>query len=226
MQFPLTLISGHLILEIEGQKVLVDTGAPSSVGRASRWSFLGREHPLTRDYLGVTPAVLSELVGTHIDLLLGADILGQFPFVVDTRRNSITFCLAEPQPTGIELPLTFLRGIPIVTVTYGEQARSAFLDTGAMLSYIRRESARSYTQLREESDFYPGIGRFRTPVYRVPVEFGSEALPLTCGVLPEPLEMSLLTANAQGIIGTEIFETFLVYFSMPTSRVVLSRHAA
>src|SRR5262245_41592216 len=116
MQFPLTLVSGHLILDIDGQKVLVDTGAPRSIGRQARWTFLGREHPLIPDYLGASPAVLSELVGTPIDLLLGADILGQFPFVVDTRSKCITFSPPETQPTDIELPLTFLRGIPIVTV--------------------------------------------------------------------------------------------------------------
>src|SRR5262245_17553435 len=98
MQFPLTLISGHLILDIDGQKVLVDTGAPRSVGQPSRWTLLGREHPLLPDYLGATPAVLSELVGTHIDLLLGADILGQFAFVVDTRSRRMAFAPAETQP--------------------------------------------------------------------------------------------------------------------------------
>ena len=32
--YPLTLHEGHLLIEVDGRRYLVDTGSPSSIGRA------------------------------------------------------------------------------------------------------------------------------------------------------------------------------------------------
>ena len=216
------VVSGHFILDVDGGKVLLDTGAPRSIGPDLHWTFLGRRYPVTNAHSGLTTKGLSELVGTPIDVLLGADILGEFHFLVNGRQEAIVFHRERVPPPGVEVPIELVMGIPILTVTVGGQPIRMFLDTGARLSYLRSDVVRRFPRLGEDADFYPGFGRFRTEVFRVFIGVAGWTVPLACGVLPEPLEFALLGGTVSGIIGTELFDTLEVYFSMPSRSVVLN----
>ena len=45
----LAYVDGHVILESDGVRVLLDTGAPISVGSLRNWTFEGIPVPLERD---------------------------------------------------------------------------------------------------------------------------------------------------------------------------------
>lgn len=72
------LVEGHIIAQAQANALLIDTGAPFSVGRSSPLPFAGRVHDVSPNYMGVTPDSLSRSVGTTIDGLVGADILNQY----------------------------------------------------------------------------------------------------------------------------------------------------
>lgn len=88
-QLDLEVYDGHLIVTDDGQVLLLDTGAPASVAREGTFRFLGREWPAQRTYLGVTTDELSRQVGRRIDVLLGADVLGQFAVRIDTHERHV-----------------------------------------------------------------------------------------------------------------------------------------
>ena len=88
-QFDLELCDGHLIVSDDGQVLLLDTGAPASVAAQGTFRFLGREWPAQRTYLGVSTDELSRQVGRKIDVLLGADVLGQFAVRIDTHERRV-----------------------------------------------------------------------------------------------------------------------------------------
>ena len=81
---------GHLILETGSSSLLVDTGAPSSVGKLSI-HLCEREFPVMDNYLGVTLEWLIEQTGCKIDGLLGMDILSKFSVELDVPRILIRF---------------------------------------------------------------------------------------------------------------------------------------
>jgi hypothetical protein len=86
----------------------------------------------------------------------------------------------------------------------GARDVSLIFDTGAKLSYVRRELLAGMNPYREAEDFYPIYRRFKTPVYRATFELGGESQEADFGVLPTLLEAALFSGRADGIIGSEL----------------------
>lgn len=97
-----------------------------------------------------------------------------------------------------------------------------FLDSGAKISYVKGNVLQGLTPVGQESDFYPGFGRFETPVYRIPTSIGNCDFPVNYGKLPRLLELSLLNINnATGIIGHDLFRNFTVLLDLRNKTVKL-----
>jgi len=217
---------GHVILESGGARVLLDTGAPISVGSIQDWTFEGVPVPLERDYYGVTTERLSAHIGAGIDVLLGMDFLGQRPFQIDVEAGEFRFLDAdEPLPPGEVVPIQPLVGIPTVGFRLDGTDVRAFLDTGARLSYLSGQLIATYPEVATVRDFHPSAGLFETPVRLVPVAFGSLWATLHSGALPPVLDERLSAAGVRGILGTDLLEQYIVTFSMPTRELVLSTPA-
>ena len=119
----------------------------------------------------------------------------------------VTF-FQTPDFQGEIIPIDTLMNIPILEVEVeGEKVRT-FLDTGAKICYFSSQVTNNYNAQSVIEDFYPGIGRFETNVYQIPVTIGRKQLNLLSGNLPSVLQQLLLMANAQGIIGNVLFEYY------------------
>jgi hypothetical protein len=219
----LEYVDGHVILESGGARVLLDTGAPISVGSVRNWTFEGTPVPLERDYYGVTTEKLSAHIGAGIDVLLGMDFLGSQVFQIDVEAGEFRLLgPGEPLPPGERVPIKLLVGVPTVAFQLDGAEVRAFLDTGARLSYLSEELIDGFEAVATVRDFHPSAGLFETPVRLVPVAFGETPATLHSGALPPTLDASLTAAGVRGIVGTDLLEQFMVTFSMPTSQVVLS----
>lgn len=224
-QLHLELCDGHLIVSDDGQVLLLDTGAPASVARGGKFRFLGREWPAQRTYRGVTTDELSRQVGRKIDVLLGADVLGQFTVRIDTHERRVVVNAAKSEMASA-LPLETVMEVPVLEAAVGGERVRMFFDTGAPLSYLGSGLARNYPLVRKARDFYPGFGEFETDVHAVPVLLGDQAVTLECGVLPPLLETTLPFPRAGGILGTELFNTFVAEWSVGLGELWLRGHAA
>jgi hypothetical protein len=60
---PLTLTDGHLFVDVDGDRWLLDTGAPSSFGARRALTLAGERFDLDDAMLGLNAEVLSEYVG-------------------------------------------------------------------------------------------------------------------------------------------------------------------
>ena len=89
--FPLQLQNGHLFAEINGQTLLLDTGAPTSFGTDSSVTLHGRTFDLPSTWLGLTASGLSNLVPHPVSGIRGADIVNQFDVLIDCPEGSIFF---------------------------------------------------------------------------------------------------------------------------------------
>jgi len=209
-EYKYDLVDGHIIVRDGASRLLIDTGAPSSVGEASSLAFAGETRSVAQDYMGVTPAFLGSKIGSPVHALIGADILNRFDVTIDPSQSVVTLNEGEEHLIGEPIPLDDFMGIPIVLASIGGQTIRVFFDTGAKLSYLAPEITAAFPRDGAEQDFYPGLGSFQTDTFTVPISVGSEQFVLRVGVLPELLQMALMKADTGGILGTAVLESHSV----------------
>jgi hypothetical protein len=216
MDFLYKLISGHILFQVNGLKVLLDSGAPNSIG-SGQLLFLDKNYNLQSNYMGLTTDKLSEYIGTHVDILMGCDIISKYDICIDPNEQKLTF--------GEHLIDENFMGIPIVQVNIQDNTINAFFDTGAQLSYIDPELTNNYSSTGEKNDFYPGVGRFKTNTFDIPTTIGDEIISIEYGVLPELLQMTLMMADTQGILGSELLNYFGYILSLSRKELLLCKLA-
>jgi hypothetical protein len=126
------LVNNHIIAKIGGKNVLIDTGAPSSIGEGSL-RLNGTDFALPGTiFMGVTLDSISDSVGIQLDVLMGADILQQTGLFVWFYKKQINFSdMSTPN-----ISIDFCMGIPIATINILGNPVRACVDTGAQYSYI------------------------------------------------------------------------------------------
>jgi len=221
--YPLTLHEGHLLIEVEGSRYLVDTGSPSSIGRAPV-RLAGREFALqAADVMGHTCESLVEMVGTPFDGLIGTDILGPLDLEISLRDGVLRLCarLLEIEDGPV---VESVQGVPLVTVEIAGAPVRMFFDTGAPLSYLSEDCVQECTALGEVEDFHPLLGRFRVPTFSVPVKAWGRSMTIRAGQMPTMLEMALALGGAEGILGTAVLEHGVFRWSQRQQRAALIPH--
>ncbi|MGD9975152.1 MAG: hypothetical protein AB7S77_18985 [Desulfatirhabdiaceae bacterium] len=136
--------------------------------------------------------------------ILGADIVNQFDVLIDCPIGSIFFSTESMEYNGDDIATDEFMGIPLIEATIAGVSRRMFFDTGAQISYLQDESISGFPPMGSMTDFYPGFGQFETETFRVEFQIGKDTFSLRCGTLPDLLGMTLMMADADGIIGNEI----------------------
>ncbi len=204
--YPCYAINGHILVEIDQDRVLIDTGSPHSVGNRPSFTFMGSEHRLQPSFQGTTVDQIGDLVGTRITVLMGADILSRYDMRLHLDGGTVTFT-TDSLPIGRRAAhLDFFTGVPIVEVEVGGRPRRLFFDTGAKLSYLHSSLTADLPKVGREQDFFPGFGEFAVELAEQPVGLCERVLSLRFGSLPMLLEIALLLAGVEGILGSAVFE--------------------
>ena len=222
-EYDYKLVDGHVILQHDNKQLLIDTGAPFSVGDSSPLAFADGSYSMQSSYMGISPVSLSKSVGTPVNALVGADILNRYDIVIDPVARRFTLTEDELPLVGTSLGLDIFMGIPIIEARVGKDTVRMFFDTGAKLSYLDHERTDAFPSVGLESDFYPGVGDFSTNAYDIPIALATENVVLRVGNLPELLQMTLMMANTSGILGTAILQTHKVTFAPRRRAMTLQR---
>jgi hypothetical protein len=199
-------IHGHLIVNIGGRTCVLDTGSALSIGFYPI-TINGREFEVHESYLDVTCAYLSREIGITIEGLIGADIISEFTLGIYPNEQMMQFDDA-PAQGAIVIPIQNFMGVPIIRFGHNGSVLSAFFDTGAPLSYLLPDALQGLEPEGEQEDFYPLVGNFLTPVYRLPVNIGGETFPLRFGRLPDELMPTLEAGGVKAILGTDLLKHF------------------
>jgi hypothetical protein len=221
-QYSIDLIDDHVIVKREGQRMLLDTGSPMSFGASPTLQLLGQDYVLQPQHPRTTIAQLAEQVGTPLDALLGQDILGGLYYVLDWRGRTLSVSPAPLPFQGQRFAVEKLGGLPVLTITLGQQRLRVFVDTGAKLSYLAAGLADRHPLSDQASDFYPGFGVFTTSLHTIPLHIGRLNLEVQFGVLPARLQATLLGDHADGILGSDLLKACRVYFALPENQIGLA----
>ena len=209
-QFQLEIFKGHPII-LEGEhRILIDTGAPSTIHRSGEIQFCGDDYDCTDNYMGLKISNISELLGMEITTLLGADILSEYKILFDYANKVVTFSKEDLNFVGKTLDIIVFMGIPILQMSVNNQELKFFLDTGARLSFLSSDITRNYKCVGTEEDFYPGVGPFQTECFEVPTVFDGQPHLFKFGNLPDLLQMTLMLGGTHGIVGYDFFSQYQV----------------
>jgi len=223
-QYPLEVVSGHLVVDINGTRAILDTGSPMSFGSGTL-SILGQPVHLMGAELGVSPEYLSEKVGTRIDALLGLDVLGSIYFEVDTAAGRCVFDTESRQVDGVRIPLGSMTGAPVISATIDDVALRLILDTGAHIGYLENDRLQGRRALGTREDFHPLMGEYTTEAHEVPIQIGELAMSLVFGTMPPELELLINMTDTDGVLGTDLFGGRKAYFALPDGEMVLTEAA-
>ncbi len=213
-EFECKIIKGHIIAEMNGAMVLIDSGSPLSFSSNGKLNLNGRVFEISTDYLGFTVDDVSSLIEVKVVALIGGDIMNYYEYCIDLASNIIGFFDSPVEKTGEVLPAHYVMGVPSIQVQYDQQASHMFLDSASKLNYLTAESLHGCPSLGTATDFYLGYGPFTTAIFEKNVTIAGRDLNATFGVLPPLLEQTLLiTTGAKGIIGSAIFKQAKVCFS-------------
>jgi hypothetical protein len=209
-QFQLEIFKGHPIIIEGAHRILIDTGAPSTIHRSGEIQFCGDDYDCTMNYMGLKISNISELLGMEITTLLGADILSEYKILFDYANKAVTFSKENLNFVGKTLDITVFMGIPILQMSVNNQELKFFLDTGARLSFLSSDITRNYKCVGTEEDFYPGVGPFQTECFEVPTVFDGQPHLFKFGNLPDLLQMTLMLGGTHGIVGYDFFRQYQV----------------
>ncbi|HXV90170.1 MAG TPA: hypothetical protein VD707_02315 [Gemmatimonadales bacterium] len=201
--YPLLDVKRHLVIVVGGLTVLLDTGSPASIGRRGLLRLAGRTWEPASD--SPVLAQISAWLGRQVDWLVGVDILATMPVLVDGPGRRVTFGAKSNERGGVKLALELRYAVPEVTIRHGEAAAEAFLDTGAPVSYAAPGAVQGRRPDSSETDFYPLVGPFTTPLYQLDVSVGGRSFSGRFGVLPAQLASVLQLIGERWILGSDYF---------------------
>jgi hypothetical protein len=217
--FGLTFPKGHIIADIGGLNCLIDTGCPKTISDKPAVTILGQKFMTMPNLAGVTTALLTKETGSRIDVLIGTDILGRFPWILDWNGAKITFFRKPQTFGGTILELTEFMGSPIVEFAVDGKKVNAILDTGAPLQF-KPPDFEAGAPLREQADFMPTFGPFTTEVFRLPIEFGGIRIEdAEFGNLPSHLHAALELCGVGWILGRDVLNKQPLAFDLINGRL-------
>jgi len=127
--YGIEIFDNHVIILMEGKRVLLDTGAPTSISDGSSLQMMGINYNLPSKYLVFSMQEFNQLIGTEINILLGADILKNVNFLVEWDKKEIQFSSTPFMCKGVSIPVDFYMGIPKIDLKVNGRGLKVFLDT-------------------------------------------------------------------------------------------------
>ena len=224
MQFPIEIIDNHVIVIDNEKRLLIDTGSPITISHGDEIEIFDSKYPTNDKYHGANIDAIGNFVGCELDALIGNDILKNFPFTIDFENQ--LFLIWDALPIGSDFLEDYIQanfsGIPTINVEVNKVYQiTSWLDTGAKISYIKKEYVQQLEVVKNKKDFFPGYGEFEVPIYKIMMTFCGKDIPFEFGVLPSELEKAMLTGGIKSIVGADIFKFFTLTFSHDKNKIYI-----
>lgn len=213
-KFQIILFEGLPIISDGENTMLIDTGAPSTIHASDSLHFCSKNYSCTTNYAGTTVSKISAMLGTNITTLLGTDVLAGYKILFDYKNKVVEFSEQENTFDGKVTTISSFMGIPIITMTIGNQKLNFFLDTGAKFSYLSNSITSSYEIIGVDEDFHPVLGKFETKYFEISTRFDDYDFTVKYGNLPPMLQKTLISGKADGIIGYDFFKRYKVVLDL------------
>ncbi|MFL5301311.1 MAG: hypothetical protein ACJ79R_13295 [Anaeromyxobacteraceae bacterium] len=208
------LVAGHIVFELAGDRVLLDTGSPLSFARSGQLSFLEEDFAVPTSCAGRTIDDVARDIRSmpgappsfHLDALLGMDLLLGHSIELAWKGRFITILTPAPIPEGYRPPPDATCGVPVEEVGIAGTSVPVVVDTGARVSYLEPSLLAGMAPAGVADDFYLGR-RYATFLRRGRLEMWGREVEVAFGALPPELS-GLAALGARGILGTDALEAW------------------
>ena len=180
--------TGHIIVEHDGELLLLDTGAGKTFYDAFR---------------GIRVSELARLLGRPLDGVLGMDRLKNK--VLSLTRDRVQ-CNGEV-PLRLGAPLDYVDGLPCVEIRINEIRCRALIKTGAAVSYVSEWLISTDKHTRTLDDIHPVHGRFRVRMFANHFTVGDKRYFADVGQMPGVFA-SLSSIGVDAILGADLLYRF------------------
>lgn len=181
----LSLLAGHMLIDLPEGRFLVDTGSTESFGDAGSASYGGEKRVLPRAAGGIDLSMLAGLglearIGARLRGVLGMDILGAHPVQWDAVRGRAIVRGSAPSAGYPRVAMEFESNsrVPIVRAQVGDRALRFVFDTGAQFGYLAVPPVQWTGELGADGgpfdDHHPVLGAIRSSSIKCPVVLGAE----------------------------------------------------
>lgn len=178
------LVNNHYVVEIDGQKFLIDTGSPFSFWIShpiKEITIDGNKYPLQNRPLNFEVDETNNLVGVMVDGFIGMDIISKtsltiFPggidfseipeFLLERMRSNETCHL-------IEVPMT-TRWPLMAQVGSNLMIGKFVIDTGAKYGYGVSGLFYKQTAFDHVSDYNPSLGHLDSDIFHLEIVIGGQ----------------------------------------------------
>ncbi|MGD2052793.1 MAG: hypothetical protein PVG45_01680 [Gammaproteobacteria bacterium] len=193
--------TGCVVANIDGKKMLVDTGTAKT---------------FYDEYQGIRIKQLSRMLGLQLDGVLGMDSLrGK---VLSLTRNMIHINGTPPDLAGT--PIFYVSGVPCVDIRINEVPCRAVIKTSATTTYISTGLITRDRHSAFADDFHPPYGNVRVKKFVNYFSIAGKNFFADAGELP--CDMSLVAAEGiDAIIGTDLLKRFDLVMDFSINRLHL-----
>jgi Ca-activated chloride channel homolog len=219
--YQLSMKTGLLIAEIEGQSVLINTAAPVTVGAQPEWIFMNKYHKLPREHQGLSCDTYSRFLGTGVEVILGMDVLKGLYINVNGLNGLVQFSDHHLLVGGTPLPLSVLNGILTCRAGLDGKKLDMCLMTANQLSYLPDAILKNRVPVGSTTDIFPGLGEFETAFYELPISLRKQNITLRCGRVPAELQQRLGLSKTAGLLGAGLFKARGVTLAFPEKMIIL-----
>lgn len=203
--------NNHLVTEIDGKLLLIDSGAPDSFGYCKvNWDgksldLSSREAPMNFD-------ILRNRIGLSLDGLVGSDLLLTRGMRLDIQNGTITFH-DEAVCASDACSLQFIMTVPSVTMDVCGVSQNIIIDTGAMQSFVDNQTAQGLARVGSVCDFMPNGEEFISDLVEMEAVIDDIKIVIQPAISPIVLELLLDGVSAAGIIGLDVLQTQVFEFA-------------
>lgn len=208
---PVQIVNKHLITELEGMRYLIDTGSPVSFGKGViNWDGETVDLDAMPEYADI------EGINRHTQLaiagLIGCDLLFKRDLTIDLPRNQLVLHSIEAVETPAML-LGNVMGVPVISeFELASTRQNMCVDTGAMQTFVSKETAQGLERIGTVEDFMPTGEPFVADLVAFEVVVCEDRHKITAAVAPDCLTM-LQMLQIDGILGLDVLQHTACTFS-------------
>jgi hypothetical protein len=218
----------YLLVQADGQKVLLDTGCPWTLkmpGGPEGMNFLGQPNRVRHSSLSRSFAEEGfDLLNVHFDVLVGMDVLGRTAWTFNRKTHTAVATIDIPAEDGVSwVPLDSLNGPPICKLDDGSEV---IVDTGAHYSYCVGSVPLTAKVVGEFRDWSILWGAVHSDLWEDTLCIGGQSFPVRFGKLPNKAESTLAWMGTDWIVGADLLRKFIVTMDFPKGRLGLQALAS
>ena len=210
VEFNIILSRDHILINSDGDILLVDTGSPMSFHENGSIHLGGEVFPVSTSLMRVDSAYVADKVRQPVSGLLGMDIIGRLGMKIDIPGGKLSF---SPSTDGMSrVPSGRGLGYMSMEMTLAGRPARVILDTGAPTSYVSESVTSGLNPVGRVTDFNPLVpgDTFEAPVFEFPASFAGNEFTMRAGHLPDTLQMTLSLFSVDGVVGMEILKRYPV----------------